>query len=291
MSIPSDRMNVAGATAQLLNRSDFITTNEVNKFNTVIRIPNKLVNNRLDQVAKKLDINTFTIYNAVDNLGFSKELTSLRRMELSVSTADMMNKGMSILGQSIGGKKLISSLFTDCAFDGENMDMLRGLLIGLLPAIASQQNCNNGLISKINTLMSGDITPDMIGKSLIDIANNIKDGKGEAFLKDLNLNADIIQVGVNLVSPNNTISKIVDKSLMALSKNPTKAFSIITQNMDQTNTVFNGSEKLFNVAKKQTLSKYPQIPSQATKVVNKVSYSDVLTAKSYSNEKISNLFV
>lgn len=287
MAIPGNRLNVAGAVASNKNRIDFIKTNESSLFGTNFNLPKKIIDTDIGSVVKTTGIDTERIQEGINSIGLGKQFGTLMTKDLSLSTSTVMNKAMDKFGQSASTKRMMSNLFGDCAFDGRNPDNLNGLLAGLIPAMANQQRCSSGLLSQLTTIMSGTTTPDILGRSLMVVSNNVKTGKGETFLKDLNLNADNIRLTANMIDTNSVINSLVDKSSMDKSRNPDDAYNIMTSNMDKNNTNFNLGNKMITVAKKSALNKTPDVLNNK---VNKVSFNDVLLAKSYNTNKISNIF-
>jgi len=285
MAIPNSRMTVANAGKLISKQADFLKVNENSIFNISTTLPSILSSNSLVPLGKAISTNPSQILGSLKSLGFSKEISSIDKLNTSVSVASVMNRLKGNAGTTIGNKYAMNTIFGNCPYDGSNLNMLNGLFMGLLPTMASRQNCSNGLVSSLLGTFGNEITPNVIGKNIGNISKNVKDGKGTSFLTDLNLNSSLIGFKSSGVNPNNLISSIVNKSDLADSKKPKSAFGTMIENMNVSDMTFNGNNKVYDVAKKASKDKSPTLIDIGSPIVNKLSTSDIIASKSY----ISNL--
>lgn len=285
MAIPNSRLIVANASKLMPKQADFLKVNENSIFNISTMLPTALSSGSLMPIGKAITTNPSQILNSLKSLGFSKEISSIDKLNMSFSVASVMNRLKGTAGTTIGNKYAMNTIFGNCPYDGSNLNMLNGLFMGLLPTMAARQKCSNGLVSSLLGTFGTEITPNVIGKNIGNISKNVKDGKGTSFLTDLNLNSTLIGFKSSGVNPNNLISSIVNKSDLADSKKPKSAFGTMIENMNMNDMNFNGNDKVFNVAKKASKDKSPTLIDIGSPIVNKLTTSDLIASKSY----ISNL--
>ena len=290
MAIPNSRMTVSNASNLSAKQADFLKVNESSVFNMSSAIPSALSSGSFLPMTNAITTNPSKILSSLKALGFSKEISSLDKLNMSFSTATVMNKLKGVAGSSIGNKYAMNTIFGNCPYDGTNLNMLNGLFAGLLPTMASRQKCSNGLISSLMSAFGTDITPNIIGKNINNIAKNVKDGKGTSFLTDLNNTSDVIGFKNSGAYANNLISGVVNKSDLASSKKPKSAFSTMTENMNVNDLTFNGNENVYNIAKKASMDKSPTLIDTSNPQVNKLSVSDLFTSKSYVGNLGKNIF-
>ena len=290
MAIPNSRMSVSNASALGAKQADFLKVNESSVFNITSALPQALNAGSLVPVMSSIGTSPSKILGSLKSLGFSKQISSLDKLNMSISTATVMNKLKSVAGTSIGNKYAMNTIFGNCPYDNTDMNMMNGLYMGLLPSMAARQKCSNGMITSIMGVFGTDLTPNTIGKNLGGIAKNVKAGKGTSFLTDLNLNSDLIGFKSSGVNPNNLVSSIVSKSDLAESKQPKSAFGTMIQNMNMNDMTFNGNEKVYTVAKKASMDKSPTMIDVSSPNVNRLSTSDLLASKSYIGNSSFNLF-
>lgn len=290
MAIPNSRMTVSNASTLVAKQADFLKVNESSVFNMSSAVPQALSAGSLVPIMNSISTNPTKILSSLKTLGFSKQISALDKLNMSISTATVMNKLKGVVGTSIGNKYAMNTIFGNCPYDNSDMNMLNGLLMGLLPSMAARQKCSNGMISTVMGAFGSDITPNAIGKNIGNIAKNVKTGKGTSFLKDLNLNSNTIGFKSSGVNPNNLISSIVGKSDLAESKQPKSAFGTMTQNMNMNDMSFDGNEKVYTVAKKASMDKSPTMINVLRPSINKLATSDLLASKSYVGNSGFNLF-
>ncbi len=290
MAIPNSRMSVSNAGALGAKAADFLKVNESSVFNISSAIPQALNAGSLVPLAKAVSVSPTKILSSLKTLGFSKQISALDKVNMSVSMSTVMDKLKSKAGASIGNKYAMNTVFGNCPYDNSDMNMMNGLSMGLLPTMAARQKCSNGMISSMMSTFGNDITPNTIGKNIGSIAKNVKDGKGTSFINDLNLNSSIIGFKSSGVNPNNLISSIVSKSDLAESKQPKTAFNSMVQNMNLNDMSFNGNDKVYTVAKKASMDKTPTMIDVSNPSINTLSTSALLASKSYMNNSGFNLF-
>ena len=290
MAIPNSRMSVSNAAVSGVKVADFLKVNESSIFNVSTAIPQALSSGSLTPFMNAISVNPTKILGSLKSLGFSKQISALDKLNMSISTASIMNKLKGTAGASIGNKYAMNTIFGNCPYDNSDMNMMNGLFMGLLPSMAARQKCSNGMISSMMGTFGADMTPNTIGKNIGGIAKNVKVGKGTSFINDLNLNSDIIGFKSSGVNPNNLISSVVSKSDLAASKQPKSAFGSMVQNMNMNDMSFNGNDKVYTVAKKASMDKSPTMIDLSNPAINTLSTSDLLASKSYIGNSGFNLF-
>lgn len=290
MAIPNSRMSVSNATASSAKQADFLKVNESSIFNVTNNIPAALNSGSFTPMLNGIVTNPTKILASLKSLGFAKQISSLDKLNMSFSTASIMNKLKGNVGASIGNKYAMNTIFGNCPYDGSNLNMMNGLFAGLLPTLASKQKCSNGLVSSLMGGFGSELTPNMVGKNINGIMKNVQNGKGTEFLTDLNKNSSLIGFKGNVIDANSSISGIVNKSNLDMSKKPTSAFNTMVENMNTKDMTFNGNEKVYTVAKKASANQSASIPNLDNPDTKSLSMSDIFSSKSFSSGNNFSIF-